>query len=99
MERLTRIRFREERGLALVETAIVILLLLFVTFAMMEFGWLLHRIQQGDATADGYYVDLFWSPTGEGRSYKASDGSFGSIRPTRPRWRLAISLRLRSRSP
>jgi Flp pilus assembly protein TadG len=37
---------REERGLALVETAIVILLLLFVTFAMMEFGWLFHRIQQ-----------------------------------------------------
>jgi len=39
-------KLRDERGLALVETAIVILLLLFVTFAMMEFGWLFHRIQQ-----------------------------------------------------
>jgi len=39
-------RLRNERGLALVETAIVILLLLFITFAMMEFGWLFHRIQQ-----------------------------------------------------
>ncbi len=39
-------RFSEERGLALVETAVVILLLLFVTFAMMEFGWIFHRIQQ-----------------------------------------------------
>jgi Flp pilus assembly protein TadG len=37
---------REERGLALVETTLVILLLLFVTFAMMEFGWIFHRIQQ-----------------------------------------------------
>lgn len=32
----------------------------------------------------GGYVDLFWSPTGESRSYKASDGSFGSIKPRRP---------------
>ena len=39
-------RLRDERGLALIETALVILLLLFVTFAMMEFGWLFHRIQQ-----------------------------------------------------
>jgi Flp pilus assembly protein TadG len=39
-------RLREERGLALIETAVVILLLLFITFAMMEFGWLFHRIQQ-----------------------------------------------------
>ncbi|MBX3428530.1 MAG: hypothetical protein KF779_02985 [Hyphomonadaceae bacterium] len=39
--------------------------------------------QLGDADADGYYIDLFWSPTGESRSYKASDGSFGSIRPRR----------------
>lgn len=39
-------RLRGERGLALVETTLVILLLLFVTFAMMEFGWLFHRIQQ-----------------------------------------------------
>ncbi len=51
MERLNRRaafgrRLRDERGLALVETAIVILLLLFITFAMMEFSWLFHRIQQ-----------------------------------------------------
>ncbi len=39
-------RIRDERGLALIETAIVILLLVFVTFAIMEFGWLFHRIQQ-----------------------------------------------------
>jgi Flp pilus assembly protein TadG len=39
-------KLREERGLALVETALVILLLLFVTFAMMEYGWLFHRLQQ-----------------------------------------------------
>jgi phosphate-selective porin OprO/OprP len=37
-----------------------------------------------DASADGYYVDLFWSPTGESRSYKAADGSFGAIAPLRP---------------
>lgn len=49
MERLNIFKLRgmrEERGLALVETAIVILLLLFVTFAMMEYGWIFHRIQQ-----------------------------------------------------
>lgn len=51
MERINRRvalgrRLRDERGLALIETAVVILLLLFVTFAMMEFGWLFHRIQQ-----------------------------------------------------
>ncbi len=49
MERLKKLnaqRLREESGLALVETAIVILLLLFVTFAMMEYGWIFHRIQQ-----------------------------------------------------
>jgi Flp pilus assembly protein TadG len=39
-------RLKEEKGLALVETAVVILLLLFITFSMMEFGWLFHRIQQ-----------------------------------------------------
>jgi Flp pilus assembly protein TadG len=37
---------RDESGLALVETTIVIMLLLFVTFAMMEYGWIFHRIQQ-----------------------------------------------------
>lgn len=32
---------------------------------------------------DGYYVDLFWSPTGEGRTYVAADGSWGRVTPRR----------------
>lgn len=32
---------------------------------------------------EGGYVDLFWSPTGEGRNYSASDGSFGRVTPRR----------------
>lgn len=39
--------------------------------------------QLGDADATGYYIDLFWSPTGESRRYNAADGSFGSITPFR----------------
>jgi phosphate-selective porin OprO/OprP len=39
--------------------------------------------QNGDATANGYYVDLFWSPTGESRRYNAADGSFGAVSPAR----------------
>lgn len=39
--------------------------------------------QLGDADATGYYVDLFWSPTGESRKYTASDGSFGAVTPLR----------------
>ena len=39
-------KWRNDSGLALVETTIVIMLLLFVTFAMMEYGWIFHRIQQ-----------------------------------------------------
>ncbi|WP_395646179.1 OprO/OprP family phosphate-selective porin [Terricaulis sp.] len=39
--------------------------------------------QLGDATADGYYVDFYWSPTGESRRYNASDGSFGAVSPLR----------------
>lgn len=39
--------------------------------------------QLGDADASGYYVNLFWSPTGESRRYNAADGSFGSITPAR----------------
>jgi phosphate-selective porin OprO/OprP len=35
------------------------------------------------ASADGYYVDVFWSPTGESRAYKASDGSFNAVKPFR----------------
>lgn len=39
--------------------------------------------QTGDASADGYYVDFFWSPTGESRRYNAADGSFGAVAPLR----------------
>jgi phosphate-selective porin OprO/OprP len=39
--------------------------------------------QLSNATATGYYVDVFWSPTGESRRYSASDGSFGAIAPRR----------------
>lgn len=39
--------------------------------------------QLGDATATGYYFDVFWSPTGESRRYNAADGSFGAIAPRR----------------
>lgn len=47
----TQRHFREERGLALIEMAIVILLLLLITFGLMEFGWLFHRIQQVNNSA------------------------------------------------
>lgn len=33
---------------------------------------------------DGYYVDLYWSLTGESRSYRGNQGSFGPIAPGRP---------------
>jgi Flp pilus assembly protein TadG len=46
MARIDFSKLQRNRGLALVETSIVILLLLFVTFAMMEYGWIFHRIQQ-----------------------------------------------------
>ncbi len=36
-----------------------------------------------NATATGYYFDVFWSPTGESRRYNAADGSFGAIAPRR----------------
>lgn len=39
--------------------------------------------QAGDADAQGYYVDFFWSPTGESRRYNAADGSFGAVTPLR----------------
>ncbi len=31
----------------------------------------------------GYYVDVFWSPTGEARSYRGNQGSFGPVVPRR----------------
>jgi phosphate-selective porin OprO/OprP len=31
----------------------------------------------------GYYVDVFWSPTGEARSYRGNQGSFGPVIPRR----------------
>jgi len=43
-----------------------------------------NNLQSGNATATGYYLNLFWSPTGESRNYSASDGSFGAITPTTP---------------
>ncbi|MEJ0059199.1 MAG: porin [Terricaulis sp.] len=39
--------------------------------------------QLGDADITGYYVDFFWSPTGESRRYNAADGSFGAVTPFR----------------
>jgi phosphate-selective porin OprO/OprP len=33
---------------------------------------------------DGYYVDVFWSPTGEPRNYRGNTGSFGAVAPRRP---------------
>jgi phosphate-selective porin OprO/OprP len=39
--------------------------------------------QAGDADITGYYVDVFWSPTGESRRYNATDGSFGAVTPLR----------------
>jgi phosphate-selective porin OprO/OprP len=45
---------------------------------------------EGDTVAgtsyeyDGYYVDLYWSLTGESRSYRGNQGSFGPIAPARP---------------
>lgn len=36
-----------------------------------------------DADATGGYIDLFWSPTGEGRNYSAADGSWGRVSPRR----------------
>jgi phosphate-selective porin OprO/OprP len=41
------------------------------------------RQQAADADITGYYVDLFWSPTGESRNYRASDGSWAAVRPLR----------------
>ena len=36
-----------------------------------------------EADASGYYIDLFWSPTGESRNYNAADGSFRNVVPSR----------------
>lgn len=33
---------------------------------------------------NGYYVDLYWSLTGESRSYRGNQGSFGAIAPRHP---------------
>ncbi|MES1197278.1 MAG: porin [Pseudomonadota bacterium] len=40
-------------------------------------------VQTGDADVTGYYVDAFWTLTGESRRYNAADGSFGAIAPFR----------------
>lgn len=34
-----------------------------------------------DGSANGGYIDLFWSPTGESRNYQAVDGSWGRVTP------------------
>jgi phosphate-selective porin OprO and OprP len=36
-----------------------------------------------DFESDGYYVDVYWSLTGESRSYRGNQGSFGPIAPAR----------------
>lgn len=35
-------------------------------------------------TYEGYYVDVYWSLTGESRSYRGNQGSFGAISPRNP---------------
>lgn len=37
-----------------------------------------------DFEFDGYYVDAYWSLTGERRNYRGNTGSFGAIAPTNP---------------
>jgi len=37
-----------------------------------------------DYNFSGYYVDVFWSPTGEARSYRGNQGSFGPVVPRNP---------------
>jgi phosphate-selective porin OprO/OprP len=34
-----------------------------------------------DFESDGYYVDVYWSLTGESRNYRGNQGSFGAIAP------------------
>ena len=38
----------------------------------------------GELESDGYYVDLTWSLTGEARSYRGNQGSFGPVAPEHP---------------
>ncbi len=37
-----------------------------------------------DYEFDGYYVDVYWSLTGESRNYRGNQGSFGAIAPRNP---------------
>ncbi|MGD9968334.1 MAG: OprO/OprP family phosphate-selective porin [Hyphomonadaceae bacterium] len=37
-----------------------------------------------DFDYDGYYVDLYWSLTGEPRAYRGNQGSFGAVVPEHP---------------
>jgi phosphate-selective porin OprO/OprP len=37
-----------------------------------------------DYEYDGYYVDLYWSLTGESRNYRGNQGAFGAIAPRTP---------------
>lgn len=54
-----------------------------------EYGQLNATPQSGTAlggfepTFKGGFIDFFWSPTGDGRTYNGKDGSFGRITPRR----------------
>jgi len=37
-----------------------------------------------DFDSDGYYVDVYWSLTGESRNYRGNQGSFSAISPANP---------------
>lgn len=55
-----------------------------------EYGQLTAKPQSGspfagqDPSFTGGYLDLFWSPTGDGRNYKPKDGAFGRVSPRTP---------------
>jgi phosphate-selective porin OprO/OprP len=53
--------------------------------AQAEYMWLDGENAAGAGfDADGYYVDVYWSLTGESRNYRGNQGSFGSITPRNP---------------
>jgi len=50
-----------------------------------EYGMLDGETSQGESYEySGYYVDAYWSLTGESRNYRGNQGSFGAIVPRRP---------------
>jgi phosphate-selective porin OprO and OprP len=53
--------------------------------ATAQWGTLEADEADGDSySTDGYYVDAYWSLTGESRVYRGNQGSFGAIAPRRP---------------